>query len=134
MNKTQRLFGLLAGLTLVVSACSAGSSPSPSSPGSSQPVSSQPAGSSTEPSAAALPEGDFKITLWTYVEPVRRVLPPAEYAQALGRLHAGLRRIDVEGPHVMDRVAATQHDVASHDVTPDLAATDRAHLLRPGVQ
>ena len=70
----------------------------------------------------------FKITMWTYFEPVRRVLPPAEYAQALARLHAGLRQIDVTAPHFMDRVAATQHDVANRDVTPDLAETDRVLL------
>lgn len=71
----------------------------------------------------------FEITLWTYVEPVPpRVLPPAEYAQALERLHVGLRQIDVTTPHVMDRVAATQRDVASRDVTPDLADADRALL------
>ena len=70
----------------------------------------------------------FAITMWTYFEPVRRMLPPAEYAQTLGRLHAGLRQIDVTTPHFMDRVAATQQDVASCDVTPDLAETDRALL------
>ena len=48
----------------------------------------------------------FEIAMWTYFEPVRRVLPPAEYAQALGRLHVGLRHIDVAMPHLMDRVAA----------------------------
>ena len=71
----------------------------------------------------------FKIAMWTYFEPVQsRMLPPAEYAQALGRLHAGLRQIDVTTPHFMDRVAAAQQDVASRDVTPDLAETDRALL------
>jgi aminoglycoside phosphotransferase (APT) family kinase protein len=71
----------------------------------------------------------FKITLWAHFEPVQsRVLPPAEYAQALARLHAGLRRIEVPTPHFMDRVAATQRDVASRDVTPDLADPDRALL------
>ena len=70
----------------------------------------------------------FKITMWTYFEPVRRVLPPTDYAQALERLHAGLRQVDVTTPHVMDRVAETQRDVASRDVTPDLAETDRALL------
>ena len=70
----------------------------------------------------------FKITLWTYFEPVDRMLPPADYAQALGRLHTGLRQIDVTTPHFMDRVAATQHDVASREVTPDLADADRALL------
>jgi Ser/Thr protein kinase RdoA (MazF antagonist) len=70
----------------------------------------------------------FKITMWTYCEPVRRVLPPAEYAQSLEHLHAGLRQIDVTAPHFMDRIAATQQDVASRDVTSDLADTDRALL------
>ena len=70
----------------------------------------------------------FKVTMWTYFEPVRRVLPPADYARALGRVHAGLRQIDVTAPQFMDRVAAMQHDVASRDVTPDLAETDRTLL------
>jgi aminoglycoside phosphotransferase (APT) family kinase protein len=71
----------------------------------------------------------FKITMWTYVEPVQsRVLPPADYAQALERLHAGLRQLDFTTPHVMDRIAATQRDVASRDVTPELADADRALL------
>jgi aminoglycoside phosphotransferase (APT) family kinase protein len=71
----------------------------------------------------------FKIAMWAYFEPVRsRMLPPVEYAQALARLHAGLRRIEVTTPHFMDRVADIQRDVASRDVTPDLADTDRALL------
>ena len=70
----------------------------------------------------------FAITMWTYFAPVRRMLPPADYAQVLACLHAGLRQIDVPTPHFMDRVAATQQDVASRDVTPDLAETDRALL------
>ena len=71
----------------------------------------------------------FEIAMWTYFEPVQaRTLPPAEYAQALGRLHAGLREVAVTTPHFLDRVAETQRDVASRDVTPDLAETDRAFL------
>ena len=50
----------------------------------------------------------FKIAMWTYFEPVRRMLPPVEYAQALGRLHSGLRQVSVTTPHFMDRVAAIQ--------------------------
>jgi len=70
----------------------------------------------------------FAITMWTYFAPVRRMLPSADYAQVLECLHAGLRQIDVPTPHFMDRVAATQQDVASRDVTPDLAETDRVLL------
>jgi aminoglycoside phosphotransferase (APT) family kinase protein len=73
--------------------------------------------------------GGFEIAMWTYFEPVdSRTIPPAEYAQALERLHAGLRQVDVATPHVLDRVSATQLDVADHDVTPDLADADRALL------
>jgi aminoglycoside phosphotransferase (APT) family kinase protein len=71
----------------------------------------------------------FKIAMWAYVEPVPSgMLAPAEYAQALARLHAGLRQIEITVPHFMDRVADIQRDIASRDVTPDLADTDRALL------
>jgi aminoglycoside phosphotransferase (APT) family kinase protein len=73
----------------------------------------------------------FKIAMWAYVEPVQaRTLPPAEYAQALARLHAGLRRIELTTPHVLDRVVATQRDIANRGVTPDLAAPDRVLLAQ----
>jgi aminoglycoside phosphotransferase (APT) family kinase protein len=70
----------------------------------------------------------FKITMWTYFEPVRRILPPAEYAEALERLHDGLRQVDLTTPPFMDRIEATQQDIASSDVTPDLAESDRTLL------
>jgi Ser/Thr protein kinase RdoA (MazF antagonist) len=71
----------------------------------------------------------FKIALWTYCEPMpSSVIPPADYAQALECLHAGLRQIEVTTPHVLDRVAAVQEDVADRAVTPDLADTDRTFL------
>jgi hypothetical protein len=71
----------------------------------------------------------FKIALWAHFEPVEsRTLPSGDYAQALARLHAGLRRIEVTTPHVLDRVADTRRDVANRDVTPELADLDRALL------
>jgi aminoglycoside phosphotransferase (APT) family kinase protein len=71
----------------------------------------------------------FAVTLWTYYEPVATgELPPADYAHALERLHAGMRQIDVTTPHFMDRVADTQQGVASRDVTPALADADRELL------
>jgi Ser/Thr protein kinase RdoA (MazF antagonist) len=71
----------------------------------------------------------FKVSMWAYFEPAEsRMLAPARYAQALERLHAGLRQIDFTSPHVMDRVAAVEQDVARRDVTPGLADTDRALL------
>src|SRR4029077_4386254 len=51
----------------------------------------------------------FVITLWTYYEPVSlRAVAPAEYAQALERLHAGMRQSDFIAPHFTDRVAEAQ--------------------------
>lgn len=73
--------------------------------------------------------GGFAVTLWTYYEPV--ALPevsPGDYADALERLHAGMRKIDVTTPHFTDRVADAQRLVASHDHTPALAEADRELL------
>ncbi|MEV4838397.1 aminoglycoside phosphotransferase family protein [Nonomuraea sp. NPDC049486] len=69
------------------------------------------------------------VTLWTYHEPVsRREIPPADYADALGRLHAGMRKLDVPAPHFTDRVEQAQRLVASRDRTPALADADRELL------
>jgi len=71
----------------------------------------------------------FQISLWTSFESEHaRPLPPADYAQALERLHGGLRTIDVATPHFTERVAEIQRDVASRVVTPDLDETDRTLL------
>ena len=71
----------------------------------------------------------FAVTLWTYYEPVLpRDVAPAEYAQALARLHAGMREIDLVAPHFTDRIAEAQQLVASRDHTPALADDDRALL------
>src|SRR5437762_5010655 len=67
----------------------------------------------------------FAITLWTYYEPLASSdLGPAEYANALARLHAGLRQIAVTAPNFTDRVAGAQRLVASRDHTPALAGAD----------
>ncbi len=71
----------------------------------------------------------FVITLWTYYMPMTPDLAPVDYANALGRLHAGMRTLDVATPHFTDRVAEAEHLVASRDQTPALADADR-ELLR----
>jgi len=71
----------------------------------------------------------FVVTLWTYYEPVTsREVSPADYANALERLHAGMREIDIPTPHFTDRVDSAQQLVASRDRTPALAETDRVLL------
>ena len=71
----------------------------------------------------------FVVTLWTYYEPVSpRDVTPAEYAQALERLHAGMRGIDLTAPHFTDRVAEAQWLVGNRAHTPELGDADRELL------
>jgi hypothetical protein len=71
----------------------------------------------------------FVVTLWTYYSSVTpREVAPADYAKALKRLHAGMRKLDVTTPHFTDRVAEAQQLVASRDRTPALTDADRELL------
>jgi hypothetical protein len=70
----------------------------------------------------------FAVTFWTYYEPTPREVAPDDYANALVRLHAGMRILDVTTPHFTDRIAEAQHLVASRDHTPALADADRELL------
>jgi Phosphotransferase enzyme family len=76
-------------------------------------------------------EGDgFAMTLWTYYEAVTRdQVPPADYADALHRLHEGMRGVELATPHFLDRAAQAQWLVANPDETPALAEADRQLLL-----
>nr|WP_245598556.1 aminoglycoside phosphotransferase family protein [Glycomyces arizonensis] len=70
----------------------------------------------------------FAVTLWRYYEPVPREIAPEEYARALVRLHAGMRRIDVPAPHFTDRVAQAQRLVDTPALTPELDESGRGLL------
>jgi hypothetical protein len=71
----------------------------------------------------------FVVTFWRYYEPM---LPqdaePAEYAQALERLHRGMREIEVPAPHCTDRVAEALRIVDDRARSPELGDTDRELL------
>ena len=72
----------------------------------------------------------FVVTLWTYYNPVTpREVWPADYADALERLHAGMGKLDVKTPHFTDRVDEAQQLVESRNLTPELADADRELLL-----
>ena len=81
--------------------------------------------------AARVYERDgFAVTLWTYYEPAMSgAVSPAGYADALERLHAGMRKLGLRTPHFTDRVEEAQHLVESTDLTPDLADADRELLI-----
>src|SRR5215467_4718978 len=72
----------------------------------------------------------FVVTLWTYYDPVApRQASSADYAAALERLHAGMRKLHVTTPHFTDRVGEAQQLVESSSLTPELADADRALLI-----
>jgi hypothetical protein len=73
----------------------------------------------------------FVITLWTYYEPeTPREVSPSSYANALERLHAGMRKLDVRTPHFTDRVDEAQELVESSNLSPQLSGADRELLIR----
>jgi hypothetical protein len=72
----------------------------------------------------------FAVTLWTYYEPVTsQGISATDYANALERLHVGMRKLDVRTPHFTDRVEEAQRLVESSDLTPELADADRELLI-----
>ncbi len=72
----------------------------------------------------------FAVTLWAYCKPAAPPeVSPADYANALERLHAGMRQLDVRTPHFTDRVEEAQRLVESSNLTPDLADADRELLI-----
>src|SRR5207253_1563330 len=70
-------------------------------------------------------QDDFAVTLWTYYEPVPpHDIAPDEYASALQRLHAGMRRAELTGdwlPHFMDRVDEAQRLVDDPTKKPEIS-------------
>lgn len=71
----------------------------------------------------------FVVTLWTYhVSVTPPDVAPADYANALARLHAGMRKLNVATPHFTDRVAEAEQLIASRDQAPALADADRELL------
>jgi len=70
------------------------------------------------------------VTFWTYHAPTSTPddLDPADYAGTLGRLHAGMRDVDVPTPHFTDRVGEALRLVGDRALTPELGDADR-HFL-----
>ena len=75
----------------------------------------------------------FVITLWTYHATAAAAVPPIAYADALERLHVGMRTIDVAAPHFSERVDEARRLLADREATPALPDDDRA-LLRDAVE
>lgn len=71
----------------------------------------------------------FAITFWTHYEATPAPAGPAEYAVALQRLHAAMRDVHIEAPHVLERVAAAQRVVTNRSESPALGDRDRDLLV-----
>lgn len=72
--------------------------------------------------------GGFAVTLWTYYEPVTPQVSPIDYAKALNRLHAGMRKVEMASPRFTDRIAEAEQVAADPDLSPELADVDRVFL------
>lgn len=71
----------------------------------------------------------FAVTLWTYYQTATPdQVSPADYADALHRLHSAMRYVEIEAPHFTDRVTEAVRLVANREQTPGLDEADR-HLL-----
>ncbi|NAZ87700.1 phosphotransferase [Kineococcus indalonis] len=71
----------------------------------------------------------FVVTVWTHYAPVPgRAVAPAEYAEALRRLHAGMREVDVPAPRFTQRVEQARRLLADRERTPALSEADREFL------
>jgi hypothetical protein len=70
----------------------------------------------------------FEVSLWTYFEPAIAEIAPGAYADALARLHTGMREVDLTTPHFTDRVASAEQLVNRRDLTPELPDADRELL------
>lgn len=71
----------------------------------------------------------FAITFWRFYEPLPTVdITPHEYAQALERLHAAMRRLSLSAPHFTERVDEAQAIVGDSSRSPELANADRELL------
>ncbi|GAA3439358.1 phosphotransferase enzyme family protein [Kutzneria kofuensis] len=77
--------------------------------------------------ARAYERDGFVVTFWSYYEPGSPA-SPEEYADALRRLHEGMRRLDIPAPHFTERVEQARRLLADRERTPELADADRALL------
>ena len=71
----------------------------------------------------------FAVTFWSYYGDATELPAPGEYADALHRLHAAMRSVEIEAPHFTERVAEAQRLLTRRYETPALADDDRVLLL-----
>ncbi|MBA8792954.1 aminoglycoside phosphotransferase (APT) family kinase protein [Friedmanniella endophytica] len=70
----------------------------------------------------------FAVTLWVYYPPAAPELTPSAYADALARLHAGMRTLALPVPRWTDRVGEALTVIESPAESPALTDDDRTFL------
>ncbi|MEV5965879.1 phosphotransferase [Kribbella sp. NPDC051952] len=70
----------------------------------------------------------FAVTLWTYYEPATPDVVPADFAEALAQLHAGMGKVDMASPRFTDRITEAEKIVGNPALSPELTDADRAFL------
>lgn len=71
----------------------------------------------------------FIVTFWTFCEASPDPITPVAYADALRRLHAGMRGVTLPTPHFTDRIAEAEGLALDRARTPRLADADRELLI-----
>ncbi|HTC68423.1 MAG TPA: aminoglycoside phosphotransferase family protein [Acidothermaceae bacterium] len=71
----------------------------------------------------------FAVTFWSYYRPVADIGSSAAYADALHRLHAAMRKVEIEAPHFTERIAEAEQLLTHRQETPALADDDRVLVL-----
>jgi len=71
---------------------------------------------------------DFAVTLWIYYPPTTSEVSSLDYAGALERLHAGMRKVNMASPRFTDRIAEAEQVAAEPDLSPELTDADRIFL------
>ena len=71
----------------------------------------------------------FAITFWTHYGSLPDKGSPVDYADALHRLHAAMRSVEIEAPDFSERIAAAERLLTHRHETPVLADDDRLLLL-----
>lgn len=67
----------------------------------------------------------FAVTFWTFHASSPQPVSPADYADALERLHTSMRYVRLATPHFTDRVAEAELLVADRSLSPALDDADR---------
>ncbi|MCE6998406.1 aminoglycoside phosphotransferase family protein [Saccharothrix sp. S26] len=70
----------------------------------------------------------FTVTLWTYYEPVTPHVAPVDFAEALARLHVGMRQVGLPSPRFTDRITEAEEIITDPARSPELPDAERAFL------